>query len=232
MPGYPDFQAEPGWQSAPLISLFNHSFAAGTTAYGPFSANQYQGVLINHSGMPGNHEVWVVWYADQAASQLVTTNKWWFEGGQSLNVIEAATSMWFKVEVHNDTTVAQLGTLWCAQTNVTGTPGPYLGESLGRDAVIFNGPVGAGATVQTISPLVVAGRATMSLRSQVASSWRAYLQYWDSDTVAWTQFALVEGSDAGSSWTGQVTLPRASVALTVENLSTSAFTMLGTLIPG
>lgn len=100
-------------------------------------------------------------------------------------------------------------------------------------SIIVSATVGAGATVTTMASGTFGGPALFQCSHANNNAWDSWLEYYDVNLLAWTQFWIVKGADKNAlAWTERIYLPFAPVRMNVRNRDTVAQVMNATLVNG
>jgi hypothetical protein len=100
----------------------------------------------------------------------------------------------------------------------TNGPAPYLSDKVqpGPQATFFGG-IAAGTTQSILVETTYNGMSSIMASSEAATNWAAYLDFWDTGTTAWVQFAEWMGIAAHTFVNANVILPNAPVRMRIFN---------------
>lgn len=232
MSGYPDYQAYPSWQAAPVIQEYGDLFPTGPLNFGPFPSGPYSGILIIHRNMAGSHRITVTWYTDPAGVNNTYSDVWDFQDAQTLVEFVPAGGPWYKVQISNTSATPQFGTLVVVPANGLPNGATHVGGPWNFPLVQTSQSVPAGTDLVVVPGVIYAGPATLSVHSGVATNWTVNLSVWDAANAVWDAFMTLSGNDYGFGAVLRISLPRKAVQLDMHNGSTAARTLTVSLAAG
>lgn len=232
MSGYPDYQAYPSWQAAPVIAEYGDLFPTGPFNFPMQPSGPYSGILLVHRDMAGSHRITVTWYADQAGADTLYSDVWDFHDSQTLVEFVQAGGPWYKVQVDNTAGIPEFGTIVVMPANGPPAGASHAGGPWSFPLLATSQSVAAGNDLVLVPGVIYAGPATLSVHSGAATFWTVTLSVWDAANAVWDAFGTLSGADYGSGTVQRISLPRKAVQVDMHNGSTSARTLTVSLTAG
>lgn len=186
-------------------------------------------VSTNSGSSPRYTEVLIEWYVDSAGSTFIGFTNWTIPPGIFYMNKVPCVSRYYRVRVIPVGLTGTGSILFLVYgtngdqenqlTQNTAQPLKYANVSLGANVINTSGVFGPfGGVVQA------------TVDDNVNNKWTFWMEYYDEQSQAWTQFITWHGTDKGQSFADTVYLPYAPVRFNIRNDDTVTHTFIVSVI--
>lgn len=230
--GNPDWQRRYGFSP---VQLANYSFTDGVSYLtNTIDTNAFPNLLFTIFG-PGTaafNVLQIDWYNDANKTTLLITTTIVPTPSSECTIRVPVITRYFTITWQYVSGVGA-GTWQVWVFGTTSNNDNQATQDTSTASIIINATVAAGATVTTMAASTYQGPAMIAVSHGTNNSWDSWLEYYDTNLKAWTQFWIVKGADKNSlAWTERIYLPYAPVRLNARNRDTVAQAMFATLTNG